>query len=53
MVLLGMATHRTSLDVSLRPELERFIAERAAWGRFQSASGVVRAAVPPQSMTGA
>lgn len=40
-----MAVQRTSLNVSLTPELERFIAERVASGRYQTASEVVRAAL--------
>lgn len=35
-----------SLNVSLTPELERFIGTRVASGRYQSASEVVRAALP-------
>ncbi len=38
-----MAIQRTSLNVSLTPELERFIAARVASGRYQTASEVVRA----------
>ena len=38
-----MATLRTSLNVSLTPELERFITTRVASGRYQTASEVVRA----------
>ena len=37
-----MAT-RTTLNVSLTPELERFVTSRVASGRYQSASEVVRA----------
>ena len=33
---------RTSLNVSLTPELERFVQERVASGRYQTASEVVR-----------
>ena len=40
-----MATQRTSLNVSLTPELEQFIAARVASGRYQTASEVVRAAL--------
>jgi antitoxin ParD1/3/4 len=40
-----MATQRTSLNVSLTPELERFIISRVASGRYQTASEVVRAAL--------
>jgi len=38
-----MASLRTSLNVSLTPELERFITDRVASGRYQTASEVVRA----------
>ena len=34
--------NRITLNVSLTPELERFIAARVASGRYQSASEVVR-----------
>jgi putative addiction module CopG family antidote len=40
-----MAIQRTSLNVSLTPELERFIAARITSGRYQTASEVVRAAL--------
>jgi antitoxin ParD1/3/4 len=40
-----MAIQRTSLNVSLTPELERFITARVASGRYQTASEVVRAAL--------
>ncbi len=33
---------RTSLNVSLTPELNRFVQERVATGRYQTASEVVR-----------
>jgi antitoxin ParD1/3/4 len=33
---------RTSLNVSLTPELEQFVQERVASGRYQTASEVVR-----------
>jgi antitoxin ParD1/3/4 len=33
---------RTSLNVSLTPELEQFVQERLASGRYQTASEVVR-----------
>jgi antitoxin ParD1/3/4 len=36
-----MAT-RTSLNVSLTPELDRFVQQRVATGRYQTASEVVR-----------
>ncbi len=38
-----MAIQRTSLNASLMPGLERFIAPRAASGRCRTASEVVRA----------
>ena len=38
-----MTIHRTSLNVSLTPVLEQFIAERVLSGRYQTASEVVRA----------
>lgn len=34
--------NRTTLNISLTPELEQFIATRVASGRYQSASEVVR-----------
>jgi antitoxin ParD1/3/4 len=40
-----MAVLRTTLNVSLTPELDRFVAEKVASGRYQSASEVVRAAL--------
>lgn len=33
---------RTSLNVSLTPELERFVQQRVSTGRYQTASEVVR-----------
>ena len=33
---------RTSLNVSLTPELERFVQDRVASGRYQTASEVIR-----------
>jgi antitoxin ParD1/3/4 len=33
---------RTSLNVSLTPELEKFVQQRVATGRYQTASEVVR-----------
>jgi antitoxin ParD1/3/4 len=36
---------RKTMNVSLTPELDRFVAGRAASGRFRSASEVVRAAL--------
>jgi antitoxin ParD1/3/4 len=38
---ISMAT-RTSLNVSLTPELEKFVQDRVAGGRYQTASEVVR-----------
>jgi antitoxin ParD1/3/4 len=38
-----MSIQRTSLNVSLTPALEQFIAEQVASGRYQTASEVVRA----------
>ena len=38
-----MPIQRTSLNVSLTPALEQFIAERVSSGRYQTASEVVRA----------
>ena len=38
-----MAIQRTTLNVSLTPELERFVTARVASGRYQTASEVVRA----------
>ncbi len=38
-----MSIQRTSLNVSLTPELERFITSRVASGRYQTASEVRRA----------
>ncbi len=38
-----MAIQRTSLNVSLTPELETFISARVTSGRYQTASEVVRA----------
>ena len=38
-----MSIQRTSLNVSLTPALEQFIAERVSSGRYQTASEVVRA----------
>src|SRR5438309_1267071 len=39
-----MAT-RTTMNISLTPELESFVSSRVASGRYQSASEVVRAAL--------
>jgi hypothetical protein len=41
----SMAVTRTSLNVSLTPELGRFVEAKVASGRYQSASEVVRAAL--------
>lgn len=40
---MGMPIRRTSLNVSLTPAFERFIAGRVSSGRYQTASEVVRA----------
>ena len=40
-----MPTQRTSLNVSLTPELSAFIAAELSSGRYQTASEVVRAAL--------
>jgi Arc/MetJ-type ribon-helix-helix transcriptional regulator len=50
-----MITQRTPLNVSLAPELERFITARAASGRCQTASEAVPAGLhsPQQSERGA
>jgi antitoxin ParD1/3/4 len=40
-----VAIQRTSLNVSLTPELERFISACVVSGRYQPASEVVRAAL--------
>jgi antitoxin ParD1/3/4 len=37
--------NRKTMNVSLTPELERYVAERVASGRYRSASEVVRAAL--------
>ena len=37
--------NRKTMNVSLAPELERFVAETVAAGRYRSASEVVRAAL--------
>jgi antitoxin ParD1/3/4 len=37
--------NRTTMNVSLTPELESFVDSRVASGRYQSASEVVRAAL--------
>jgi putative addiction module CopG family antidote len=38
-------TTRKTMNVSLTPELQRFVAERVASGLYRSASEVVRAAL--------
>ena len=38
-------TTRKTMNVSLTPELERFVAEMVASGRYRTASEVVRAAL--------
>jgi antitoxin ParD1/3/4 len=40
-----MTTNRTTLNVSLTPELSRFVEAKVSSGRYQSASEVVRAAL--------
>lgn len=40
-----MSANRTSLNVSLTPELGRFVADRVASGQYQTASEVVREAL--------
>lgn len=40
-----LMTQRNTKNVSLTPELERFVADRVASGRYRSASEVVRAAL--------
>lgn len=42
MAIMGDMAVRTSLNVSLTPELEQFVQERVASGRYQTASEVVR-----------
>jgi antitoxin ParD1/3/4 len=37
-----MMASRTSLNVSLTPELDRFVQNRVATGRYQTASEVIR-----------
>ncbi len=38
-------TTRKTMNVSLTPELQRYVAERIASGRYRTASEVVRAAL--------
>ena len=40
-----MATNRTTVNVSLTPELDAFVQSRVASGRYQTASEVVREAL--------
>ena len=40
-----MATHRTSVNISLTPELDAFLQSRVKSGRYQTASEVVREAL--------
>lgn len=40
-----MVINRTALNVSLTPELARFVTAKVASGRYQSASEVVRTAL--------
>jgi len=41
----GMATNRTTVNVSLTPELDAFLQSRVKSGRYQTASEVVREAL--------
>jgi antitoxin ParD1/3/4 len=40
-----MATHRTTVNVSITPELDAFLQERVKSGRYQTTSEVVREAL--------
>ena len=40
-----MATHRTTVNVSLTPELDAFLQNRVKSGRYQTTSEVVREAL--------
>jgi antitoxin ParD1/3/4 len=42
---LGMATHRTTVNISLTPELDAFLQSRVKSGRYQTTSEVVREAL--------
>src|SRR5258707_8564811 len=41
----GMATHRTTVNISLTPELDAFLQSRVKSGRYQTTSEVVREAL--------
>lgn len=43
--LSDMATHRTTVNISLTPELDAFLQNRVKSGRYQTASEVVREAL--------
>ncbi|MCZ2147333.1 MAG: type II toxin-antitoxin system ParD family antitoxin [Bryobacterales bacterium] len=40
-----MATHRTTVNISLTPEFDAFLQSRVKSGRYQTASEVVREAL--------
>ena len=40
-----MATHRTTVNVSITPELDEFLQNRVSSGRYQTTSEVVREAL--------
>lgn len=40
-----MATHRTTVNISITPELDAFLQSRVASGRYQTTSEVVREAL--------
>jgi antitoxin ParD1/3/4 len=40
-----MATHRTTVNISITPELDAFLQERVKSGRYQTTSEVVREAL--------
>jgi len=40
-----MGTHRTTVNISLTPELDRFLQSRVKSGRYQTTSEVVREAL--------
>ena len=40
-----MATHRTTVNISITPELDRFLQSRVESGRYQTTSEVVREAL--------
>jgi len=43
--ILDMATHRTTVNISITPELDAFLQERVKSGRYQTTSEVVREAL--------